>query len=83
LAKASGNGNGNPGDNSAYPATHNPAIQIPNKKPIQNIRKSQVLGARYTLPSHLLRTGIMVEGMTLLGLQKCEHTITTLQKLYQ
>jgi len=46
LAKTSGNGNGNPIDNSAYPAKHNPSVQTANKKPTQNIRKSQVIGAR-------------------------------------
>ena len=83
LAKASGNGNGNAGENSAYPATQNPSIQTLTKKPTQNIRKSQVIGARYTPPLHVLSIGTMVEGTTSLGHQKYEHTTTTSQKLYQ
>jgi pyruvate dehydrogenase kinase 2/3/4 len=47
LAKTAGNGNGNSFDNSAYPAKHNPSIPTPNKKPTQNIRKTQIIGARY------------------------------------
>lgn len=47
LAKASGNGNGN--DNSAYPATVNPSLGG-NKKPTQNLRKSQITAARYYPP---------------------------------
>jgi len=49
LAKASGNGNGNSnsGEDSAFPATQNPSMRTPNRKPTQHLRKSQVIGARY------------------------------------
>lgn len=46
LTKASENGNGNLSNNSAYPAKHNPSVETPNKKPTQNIRTSQIIGAR-------------------------------------
>jgi pyruvate dehydrogenase kinase 2/3/4 len=45
LAKASENGNGG---SSAFPATENPSLSHhKNKKPFQNLRKAQVVGARY------------------------------------
>jgi len=49
LAKASDNGNGGSiGESSAFPAKENPSLSShKNKKPFQNLRKSQVTGARY------------------------------------
>jgi len=53
LAKAAGNGNGNgksnnnvPGGDPAFPATTNPSMKTAAKKPTQNLRRSQIMGAR-------------------------------------
>lgn len=57
LARATGNGNGNnnssnnnhsSSDNPAFPATKNPSIKTETQKPTQNLRRSQVVGARYS-----------------------------------
>src|SRR5438552_6001895 len=81
LAKTSGNGNGISSDNSAYPATQNPSLQTPTKKPVQNIRKSQILGARFNPSSSNLIVDTIDEWTTLLGHLKYVHTILTSQKL--
>jgi hypothetical protein len=58
LAKASGNGNGTPNmdksdksDNSVFPGTENPSLNGSHtKKPVQNLRKGSIIGARYPSP---------------------------------
>jgi Mitochondrial branched-chain alpha-ketoacid dehydrogenase kinase len=53
LAKVNGNGNGTNrppnGEDSAFPATANPSIKNETKKPTQNLRRSQVVGAKYSI----------------------------------
>ena len=54
LAKVNGNGNGTSrppnGEDSAFPATANPSIKNGLRKPTQNLRRSQVVGAKYHYP---------------------------------
>lgn len=47
-ANGNGNGHGTANGDGPYPATDNPSLhRYPVKKPTQNLRKSQIVGARY------------------------------------